>query len=73
MRYEITIETTSAAFADDGDENGDGVAAGREVARILRNIARRCEELGLETRAIRDVYGNLVGECGLRVRKVLGK
>ena len=50
MRYTITIDTDNAAFDDPG-----------EFARILRTLARRCEE-GPITGSILDVNGNRVGE-----------
>lgn len=53
--YSIAIATEGAAFAED---------PGREVARILRELADRCERSGLEDRvALTDANGNRVGSA----------
>ncbi len=60
----ITIDTSNAAFEDDG---------GSEIARILRRIADRCDDLPLVDglRAIeaahpRDANGNTCGRVEVR-------
>ena len=55
MKYTITITCDNAAFEDD---------PGAEVARILRELAKRCEYEGHAAPAIlRDTNGNKVGQA----------
>ena len=58
-RITITIETGNAAFDDNGPMT--------EVARILRHIAKRCEEYG-DPESIRpiDANGNTCGSITVR-------
>lgn len=54
MRFNLTINTDSAAFDDD---------CGNEIARILREVADRMEEDSAVIRGIiRDFNGNKCGE-----------
>jgi hypothetical protein len=52
----IQIALDNAAFEDD---------PGVEVARILRQIADKCEGGEVWSGPIRDINGNLVGEAGV--------
>ena len=55
MRFNLTINTDSAAF--DEDERG------HEIARILRRIADEIEEDSAVIRGmVRDINGNKCGE-----------
>ena len=53
MNITITLNTDNAAFEDD---------PGAEVARILRELARRTEQ-GFINVGLRDSNGNMVGQC----------
>lgn len=60
MKLIITIRMDNAAFFDDGEQP----ARGREVARILRNLADQVEDdADLVDHATRlaDINGNAVG------------
>ncbi|MCX7271609.1 MAG: hypothetical protein NTV19_00010 [Burkholderiales bacterium] len=51
----VQIETGNAAFDD---------SPATEIARILRDLARRFEEGGVDSEAVlRDINGNKVGCC----------
>lgn len=53
----ISIDTSNAVFEYDG---------GREVARILTNLAAKFADRGIEAGqnvSLRDVNGNNVGSC----------
>lgn len=53
MEYRILIQYDNDAFGEE---------PGREVARILRDLAETCETLGLqETEVLTDINGNDVG------------
>lgn len=52
MPFTLTIETDNAAFRDDPSE----------VARILREVARKIQHEGKDYGTIMDVNGNKVGE-----------
>lgn len=51
--FKLTIETTNAAFTEDGDACG-------ELSRLLRGVSERVEE-GVTSGLIRDTNGNRVG------------
>ncbi|OQB36862.1 MAG: hypothetical protein BWY09_01776 [Candidatus Hydrogenedentes bacterium ADurb.Bin179] len=51
MKYSISIECNNAAFVDQG----------KELARILRDLADRLEVEGVTDRALMDLNGNRVG------------
>lgn len=53
--FSLEFNTDNAAFGDDDAEHG------AEVARILRDIAARCEDGPPIVGVIRDVNGNRVG------------
>ena len=54
MNIKITINTDNAAFKD----NPTG-----EVCRILRDLADRADDYGIEnTERLRDINGNTVGK-----------
>ena len=65
MQCKLTIDMDNAAFQPDG--NGDGEvrarAAGAELARILRDLARKVEDgcLGGDMVTARDLNGNACG------------
>lgn len=56
MTFKLTIDTTNAAFDDSPEQ---------EVARILRELAKRIEARGLPPArgvdVLRDTNGNMVG------------
>lgn len=57
MRYTITIDTDNAAFQGAGQCRA-------EIARILRNLASRCNIDGeLVIGSLRDLNGNIVGSA----------
>lgn len=53
--FTLTIETDNAAFTDD---------AAREVARILRQLAKKLED-GKDSGKVMDLNGNSVGSFEL--------
>jgi len=53
MVFKISIECDNGAF-DDGP--------GEEIARILRDVAKKLEsDLPFKTQPVRDINGNVVG------------
>ncbi len=63
MRFRVSIDCRNAAFADDGPG---------EVARILRDLAKRIEGHGVFCDVLRlyDLNGNHVGEATTTGRNV---
>ena len=56
--FKLTLEMNNAAFVDSGEAN--------ELARILRELADRIEQDGLDSGEpirLRDVNGNTVGSA----------
>lgn len=53
-KFSLEFDMGNAAFDDD--------ACGAEVARILRDIAARCEDGPPTVGVIRDINGNRVGK-----------
>ena len=62
--FELTIKTDNAAFRDDDDTGDNADATRSEVARILRETARRILN-GTTDGALRDANGNKVGHFAL--------
>ena len=61
--FELTIKTGNAAFSGPDGED-DAYARDREIARLLRKIAKRLEDGdgGIELETILDSNGNTVGK-----------
>ena len=58
----ITIDTVNAAFSDEED---DGNTPGAEVARILRELAKKFDN-GFIPQTVKDANGNTVGTCKIK-------
>lgn len=61
--FKLTIKTGNAAFANDDGEKDD-YARDREIARILRKLAKRLEDGSgdVEIETVSDINGNNVGK-----------
>ncbi len=59
--FDLNINTANAAFTE--DENG--VGAGYEVARILRELAEKIEYQSSGKGSVQDYNGNTVGKWEL--------
>lgn len=63
MEFTLNIKMDNAAF---GNDDGEGLAQGSEVARILRSLASVVEDmddLADFERRLMDVNGNRVGKA----------
>jgi hypothetical protein len=62
--FKLEIRTANAAFYDRSSEHDDARALGEEVARILREVAKKIEN-GSTGAPVHDVNGNNVGRFDL--------
>ena len=65
---EIELENDEF-FLMDQDVFGPEFAPELPVAGMLREVARRIEERGIEQRYIKDTNGNIVGSYGYKVEE----
>ena len=63
--FTLTIKTANAAFHDDADEKDDAYARDREIARILRTLAREFEDGAPPSKSVFDSNGNKVGSYSI--------